>query len=93
MTVAAGSPAAISSAKFGPERHATGRFSTSVERRCEVCGSRPFVRLSTGQSPGSARTTSAKALLGTATTTSSASATGASAIVVAVMRSSRACGT
>ena len=38
----------ISSAMFGPESTATGRFPTSVERRAPVAGSRPFVRLSTG---------------------------------------------
>ena len=56
---------------------------TSVERRAPVLGSRPFVRLTIGAVPGSEGTTSAKTLLGTATTTTSASAIGASAIVAA----------
>ena len=64
---------------FGPERTATGRPRTSVESRSPVAGSRPFVRLSTGAVPGSARRPRANARLGTATTTSSASASGASA--------------
>src|SRR5438105_1285156 len=38
---------------FGPDRTATGRPRTSVERRRPLGGSRPFVRLSTGAVPGS----------------------------------------
>jgi hypothetical protein len=72
---------------FGPERTATGRPCTRVDSRSPVAGSRPFTRLSTGESPGNAAATSAKARLGTASTTSSASAIGASSIVVAAMPS------
>ena len=71
ITAAVGRPAAISSAMFGPERTATGRPRTRVESRSPVAGSRPFVEAEHGASPGSAATTSAKARLGTATTTTS----------------------
>ena len=59
ITAAVGRPSAISSAMFGPERTATDRPRTRVERRSPVAGSSPFVRLSTGASPGSDATTSA----------------------------------
>ena len=62
----------------GPERTATGRPGTTCESRRPLPGSRPFVRLRSGASPGRAATTSRKARLGTATHTSSAAATGAS---------------
>src|SRR5438128_115079 len=39
---------------FGPERTATGRPCTRVERRSPVSGSRPFARLRTGAPPLSA---------------------------------------
>ena len=52
---------------FGPESTATGRSPTSVESRAPVAGSRPFVRLSTGDEPGSSLTTAPKTALGTAT--------------------------
>jgi hypothetical protein len=83
MTAAVGRPRAISSAMFGPERTATGRSRTRVESRSPVSGSSPFVRLSTGASPGSPATTAANALLGTATTIASTSA-GASSSGTAV---------
>ncbi len=83
ITAAAGRPATISSAMFGPESTATGRPRTSVESRSPVEGSSPFVSERIGDSPGSAPTTEPKTALGTATTTSSASSMGASAIVVA----------
>src|SRR5579859_2880644 len=68
ITAAVGKPIAISSAMFGPERTATGRSRTQAERRSPVAGSRPFVRLSTGATPGRSATTAANARLGTATT-------------------------
>ena len=71
-------PLATSSAMFGPERTATGRPATSDDSRSPVLGSSPFVRLSTGEAPGSAPTTSPKTREGTATTTSSALSIGAS---------------
>ena len=73
ITAAVGRPAAISSAMFGPERTATERSWTRVESRSPVSGSRPLTRLRTGASPGRASTTSAKALLGTATAATSTS--------------------
>ena len=85
-TAAAGSPCAISSAWFGPERTATGAFAITWERRLPLLGSSPFVRMSRGASPGSASTTSLNARLGTAIQTRSASATGASAIGTAGAR-------
>ena len=51
---------------------------TSDDSRSPVLGSSPFVRLSTGEVPGSAPTTSPKTREGTATTTSSALSIGAS---------------
>src|SRR5438105_2050035 len=54
ITAAVGSRSAISCAKFGPARTATGRPRTRVERRSPVCGSSPFARLSTGASPAEA---------------------------------------
>ena len=62
------------------DRAGRGRASRAARRSS---GSRPFVRPSTGASPGSASTTERNARLGTATTTSSASSIGASATVVA----------
>ena len=69
---AAGRSCDTSSAMFGPERIATGRPRTSVERRSPVAGSSPFVRESTGTVPGRSAATPAYAALGTASTTSSA---------------------
>ena len=84
ITAAPGSPAATSSAMFGPDMTATGRPRTSVESRSPLSGSRPLVRLSSGAEPGSASTTVARTRgSGAATTTRSASSTGASASVVA----------
>src|SRR5664279_3246015 len=83
ITAAVGRPAAISVARFGPERTATPRPRTVVESRSPVAGSRPFVRLSTGASPGSPATTSANELLGTATTIASTSPGAAATVTTA----------
>ena len=77
ITVADGSPCAISSAMFGPDSIATGRPGTRVDNRLPVPGSRPFVRISAGALPGNDAATSANARLGTASTISSASSIGA----------------
>ena len=68
---------------FGPESTATERPRTHVESRSPVRGSSPFVRLSTGAVPGRPAATSAKTVLGTASTITSTSP-GASASGTAV---------
>ena len=92
ITAAAGRPAAISSAWFGPERTATGRPRPARKPSAAV-RIESLRQDRTGRVPGRPARPRAKARLGTARQTSSASAIGASATVVATTAERSASGT